>query len=60
MGDLNQARERTDVLADKTIALLAANLRENGALNEYYHPDTGSALSHKGFMDWNLMVLEMI
>jgi hypothetical protein len=32
----------------------------NGSLNEYYHPDTGAALSHKGFMDWNLLVLEMI
>jgi putative isomerase len=47
-------------LADKTIALLASDLKVNGALNEYYHPDTGSGLSHKGFMDWNLLVLEMI
>jgi putative isomerase len=47
-------------LADKTIALLADDLRKNGTLNEYYHPDTGAALSHKGFMDWNLLVLEMI
>jgi hypothetical protein len=22
--------------------------------------DTGVALSHKGFMDWNLLVLEMV
>jgi len=29
------------------------------SLNEYYHPDTGAALSHKGFMDWNLLALEM-
>ena len=29
-------------------------------MNEYYHPNTGAALSHKGFMDWNLLVLEMI
>jgi putative isomerase len=49
-----------DALADKTIALLAADLKANGSLNEYYHPDTGAALSHKGFMDWNLLVLEMI
>lgn len=48
------------VLADKTIALLATDLKLNGSLNEYYHPDTGAALSHKGFMDWNLLVLEMI
>jgi putative isomerase len=47
-------------LADKTIALLASDLKLNGSLNEYYHPDTGAALSHKGFMDWNLLVLEMI
>ena len=47
-------------LAGKTIALLATDLTRNGSLNEYYHPDTGAALSHKGFMDWNLLVLEMI
>jgi putative isomerase len=47
-------------LAGKTISLLASDLKVNGSLNEYYHPDTGAALSHKGFMDWNLLVLEMI
>lgn len=51
--------EEADVLADKTIALLAADLKLNGSLNEYYHPDTGAALSYKGFIDWNLLVLEM-
>jgi putative isomerase len=49
-----------DALANKTIALLATDLKANGSLNEYYHPDTGAALSHKGFMDWNLLVTEMI
>jgi putative isomerase len=52
--------EEAAALADKTIALLASDLKVNGSLNEYYHPDTGAALSHKGFMDWNLLVLEMI
>ena len=47
-------------LADKTISLLGSDLKVNGSLNEYYHPDTGAALSHNGFMDWNLLVLEMI
>jgi putative isomerase len=51
---------QASALADKTIALLAADLKQSGSLNEYYHPDTGAALSHKGFMDWNLLVLEMI
>ena len=47
-------------LADKTLQMLSADLTNNGSLNEYYHPDTGIALSHKGFMDWNLLVLEMM
>ncbi|MDE3104578.1 MAG: hypothetical protein KGK08_05320 [Acidobacteriota bacterium] len=49
-----------DDLAARTVRLLAADLQANGSLNEYYHPDTGAALSHKGFMDWNMLVLEMI
>jgi putative isomerase len=46
-------------LADNTLQLLARDLAKNNSLNEYYHPDTGAALSHKGFLDWNLLVLEM-
>ncbi len=49
-----------NALADKTLLLLSRDLERNGSLNEYYHPDTGEALSHKGFIDWNLLVLEMI
>jgi putative isomerase len=49
-----------DKLADQTLQLLSTDLARNGSLNEYYHPDTGMALSHKGFMDWNLLVLEML
>lgn len=47
-------------LADKTLKLLAADLEAHGSLNEYYHPDTGAPLSHTGFMDWNLLVMEMM
>jgi putative isomerase len=53
-------KNEADALADKTLLLLSRDLEANGSLNEYYHPDTGSALSHKGFIDWNLLVLEMI
>jgi putative isomerase len=52
--------EAADDLAGKTVKLLAAGLAKDGSLNEYYQPDTGAPLSHKGFMDWNLLVLEMI
>lgn len=52
-------REALD-LADRTTKMLAADLAKNGSLNEYYHPDTGQSLSHKGFMDWNILPLEMV
>jgi putative isomerase len=52
--------QAADDLAAKTVQLLAAGLAADGSLNEYYHPDTGAPLSHKGFMDWNLLVLEML
>ena len=47
-------------LAQKTISLLSNDIARNGSMNEYYHPDTGAPLSHKGFMDWNLLVNEMV
>ena len=47
-------------LADKTLSLLASDLAATGSLNEYYHPETAKPLSHAGFMDWNLLALEMI
>ena len=47
-------------LADATLRLLAADLAAHGSLNEYYHPDTGAPLSYPGFIDWNLLVLEMV
>ena len=53
-------KKEADALADKTILLLSKDLETNGSLNEYYHPDTGVALSHKGYITWNLLVLEMI
>jgi putative isomerase len=53
-------QREADDLAAKTVRLLEANLEKDGTLNEYYHPETGEGLSHKGFMDWNLLALEMV
>lgn len=49
-----------DELAARTIHLLARDVAASGTLHEYYHPDTGQPLSHAGFIDWNLLVVEMI
>lgn len=47
-------------LAIKTINLFGEDLRKNGQLHEYYHPDTGEGLNNMGFQNWNYLVLNMI
>ena len=55
-GYTKEARE----LAIKTIHLFGEDLRKNGQLHEYYHPDTGEGLNNMGFQNWNYLVLNMI
>lgn len=47
-------------MAEKTIILFGQDLKREGALHEYYNPDTGSPIINKGFQNWNYLVLNMI
>ena len=47
-------------LARKTIALFGEDLRLEGALHEYYDPETGEPIINKGFQNWNYLVLNMV
>ncbi len=47
-------------LADKTISLFGKDFEKNGALHEYYEPETGEPLLNKGFQNWNYLVTNMI
>ena len=47
-------------MAEKTIALFGEDLKKEGALHEYYNPDTGEPIINKGFQNWNYLVLNMI
>ncbi len=47
-------------MAQKTIALLDKDLKENGAFHEYYNPETGEGLFNKGFSSWNLLAFNML
>jgi len=46
-------------LAIKTIHLLGKDFEKNGALHEYYLPESGTAALNKGFQNWNYLVLNM-
>lgn len=47
-------------LAEKTITLFGKDYKTEGALHEYYNPETGEPIINKGFQNWNYLVLNMI
>jgi len=47
-------------LAEKTIKLFGKDFDKNGALHEYYEPETGEPILNKGFQNWNYLVINMI
>jgi hypothetical protein len=55
-GYTKEAKE----LANKTIRLFGKDFEKNGALHEYYEPESGEPLLNKGFQNWNYLVLNMI
>ena len=48
------------MMAEKTVALFAEDLKKNGALHEYYDPDSGEPIMNPGFQNWNYLVLNMV
>ena len=59
LADYGMTKEAR-ALARKTVALFGEDLRREGALHEYYDPDTGDPIINKGFQNWNYLVLNMI
>jgi putative isomerase len=55
-GYVKEAEE----LCQKTVELLGRDLESTGMLHEYYHPETGEPVMNGGFLNWNLLVLNMI
>ena len=48
------------MMAEKTVALFGEDLKKEGALHEYYDPETGAPIMNKGFQNWNYLVLNML
>jgi glycogen debranching enzyme len=47
-------------MADKTVSLFGRDYEKNGALHEFYEPDTGEPIMNKGFQNWNYLVMNML
>lgn len=47
-------------ICEKTIKLFADDIAKNGAMHEYYDPDTCEGVHNLGFQSWNLLVAGMV
>lgn len=55
-GYMAEARK----ICDNTVALLGSDLERTGTLHEYYVPETGEPVMNGGFINWNMLVLNMV
>ncbi len=46
-------------LYEKTVKLLGEDLEKTGTLHEYYEPETGKPVMNGGFLNWNMLVVNM-
>ena len=53
-------RREAELLCQRTVRLLDADLRTTGSLHEYYDPFTGKPIMNGGFINWNILVLNML
>ena len=52
-------REQAQELCRRTLALLGNDLRQTNTLHEYYVPETGEPVCNAGFVNWNILALNM-
>ena len=53
-------RDRAAVLCARSARLLYEDLERTGALHEYYNPFTGEPVMNGGFINWNILALNMM
>ncbi len=53
-------RKEAEIICERTLNLLANDLRETGDLHEYYNPETTKPIMNPGFVNWNVLALNMV
>ncbi|WP_026524779.1 MGH1-like glycoside hydrolase domain-containing protein [Butyrivibrio sp. MB2005] len=52
--------EEAQDMCEKSMNLLYEDLKENGCMHEYYDPFTGKPVMNGGFINWNILALNMV
>lgn len=53
-------REDAEELCRRTLLLLGEDLEKTGELHEYYDPSTGKPVMNGGFLNWNILAVNMV
>lgn len=53
-------KKEAGIIAAQTAALLGKDLEETQSLHEYYDPFTGKPIMNGGFINWNILVINMM
>lgn len=54
-GFVTEARQ----ICEGSLKLLGEDLKKTGCMHEYYDPDTGAPIMNGGFINWNILALNM-
>lgn len=52
-------RAQAEEMARRTLRLLAWDIEKTGSMHEYYSPLTGEPIMNGGFINWNILALNM-
>ncbi len=52
--------QEAQIICDNSVKLLVSDLEKTGSLHEYYDPFTGEPIMNGGFINWNILVLNMV
>jgi len=55
-GYLTEAKE----MCEKSLLLLGKDLEKTGSIHEYYNPLNGEPVMNGGFLNWNILALNMV
>ena len=60
-GLMNYGYHReAEIICDRSLKLLSMDLEKTGCLHEYYNPFTGEPVMNGGFINWNMLVVNML
>lgn len=53
-------KKEAEELCHKTLLLLGEDCAKTGMFHEYYNPETGEPVFNPGYLDWNILPLNMV